>query len=183
MKRKNLTFLSFLFFCIVNQACVEEKAENISRKIMGRWYKREIIIPKSLKLINQSINFNLKDLDKESEWYVLHYFEGDCDKCVNDLQFAQQFILEHKNNKLKYIFIGCASTEFFIKEAIKDIKFKFPIYFDKNCNSFKKINNIPVDDPLYNTMLINNKRQIYLFGSIFRNKKAEKLYMQLIENL
>jgi hypothetical protein len=153
---------------------------------MGQWYRKKMTIPTTWKLINNDriearYAFNVESPNKD--YYILHYFQADCDKCVYFLSKASESI---KNNKgqypnLRYVFVGTGTSSHFIEEALKKIDFPFPLYFEEDFNKFRILNNLPIDeDGLYNTMLLNIKNELLLFGSYYDNDKAQKLFTSII---
>jgi hypothetical protein len=172
--------LCFIFFTIVscNQDCYDANA----KKIMGELYKRKITLPKNLTLMNaryvaekNTINFNNPDFD----FYVLKLFSMDCDKCINSLKMAQDYINKNNSigNRVKYIFIASGYTNVYVKEAIEKFRFEYPLYETKNYNAFYTDNDLPAgNEGTYGTMLIDSNDELILFGSVYDNEKAQKLY-------
>jgi len=175
--------LSIISVLLISVSCRQESAFDTAREFMGHWYKQTIMLPKKLELVNKNgidqkywNEINLAG----SKYFVLHYFTADCDKCVQELLTAQRFIHTHPQFKnVKFIFIACGPTTAFVADAIHKSGFTLPVYFDKKYFSFKMINNLPLSDMLYDTMLLNDRKQVILFGSVFDNKMAEDLYLRL----
>ena len=86
-----------------------------------------------------------------------------------------------KNRKINYVFIASAPTKVYVMDAIKKTKFPYPIYYEKEYYSFKTINGLPTKDDLYDTMILNSKQEVILFGAFYSNKKAKQLYENVIE--
>lgn len=152
---------------------------------MGVWYKKKILFSKHWQLINKDLvdpkyAFDIYAPDKK--YYVLHYFMADCDKCVYELLQAREFIkkTEKEHSDLKYVFIATGPINKYIMEAISKAKFQFPVYFENNFMGFSYGNHFPPGDDTYNTMLLNGKNEVLLFGSYYGNKKAEALYSDII---
>jgi len=166
-------------------SCATNPSEKV-KKMMGKYYMMQLRVPKDWTLVNKEYvkPEDLIDPKKPtSNFYVLHYFSADCDKCVKQLMVARQFIHENKKKipNLKFVFVAGAINDYFIKETIQKLKFEFPMYYDKNYLTFDVSNGIPINnEPLYGTMLINRQNRLVLFGSLFDNEKAEKLYRDIV---
>lgn len=182
--RLSIIFVSIALCC----SCHNDAPLGEAKKTMGKWFKKKIILPKKAVLLNGKyvsennfVDFN--NLDRSSKYYIIHYFDAGCDKCINGLTQAQRFIERRsKKEPVKYVFIGSALNDVFAKEAIKSTKFQYPVYFEEPDSSFKRYNHLPLQDPLYNTLLINNKCEVLLFGSVFENKKATEFYFDIIND-
>lgn len=150
---------------------------------MGDLYKKEIRFPSEVELLNKSgvDSSNWSAINtKEPVYYIVHFFMSDCDKCVNELLAIQEFIKKHNDSSnLKYIFITSGPTRKYAQEAVDKSGFTMPVYYEKTYFSFKKMNNLPLADRLYNTMLLKDNKVI-LFGEIFQNKKAEDLFFNAV---
>ncbi len=176
-----LLLISLINFYSCKKSCRNQEIQ----KIMGDLYKRKIAFPEQIELLNKSgvdAAWWSKINTTEPVYYIVHFFMADCDKCVNELQQAQQFIEKHKTTAgVRYIFIASGPTRLFAEEAIHKAGFTMPVYYEKEYFSFKKLNNLPLADRLYNTMLLNNRNEVILFGELFQNKKAETLFFNAID--
>jgi hypothetical protein len=165
--------------------CKEKCSDVKIRKMMGNLYKKEILFPPSIELLNKNGTDSVywaKVNTKDPCYYIVHFFMSDCDKCIHELQNIQNFMNNHKKTvNVKYIFITSGPTKKYAQEAIEKAGFLPPVYYEKEYFSFKTINNLPKADRLYNTMLLNNNKVI-LFGEIFQNEKAEKLFFNTIQS-
>lgn len=179
-------FNPLMFVLLLLQCACSKSVEERTKEIMGELYKKNIKIPADLVLLNpEAVDREYKiSLQKESNtnYYVVHYFEADCEKCINELRKAQDFILKTKDMlpETKFIFIADSPTEIFAKKAIEDLKFQFPVFYEKDYAKYKKINSFPIGNSTYNTALLNEKHQLLLLGSLFNNEKAESLYKDII---
>ncbi|OJX33513.1 MAG: hypothetical protein BGO86_11970 [Chryseobacterium sp. 36-9] len=175
--------VSFLILFSCKQNC--QKKEQEIKTIMKSWYKNKIIFPKNVELLS------LKNLSSKSnsetkipnlkKYTIVHFFTADCDKCVNELKLIISSIEKHsENNNIDYIFIASAPTNKYVIDAIKETKFPYPIYYEKEYYSFKKMNNLPINDEVYNTMILNQNQEVVLFGGFYANEKAQKLFNDVI---
>ena len=179
-----LRYFLILGLALQLSGCAKSVDEQ-AKQLMGALYKSPLKIPKDLVLLNPGTikNENQIDLtnDQFTQFYVVHYFEADCDKCINELRKAQEFILKDKElPNTKFIFIADSPTAIFAKNAISKLSFQFPVYYEKDYAKYKKINSFPLGNSLYNTVLLNSKHQLLLMGSLFNNEKAEALYKEII---
>jgi hypothetical protein len=164
-----------------NSTCSDKNIEHL----MGSYYKKNILFPEKLELLRKAKSNN-KSFDKvpigASELTVIHFFSADCDECVNNLLLAQKFIQKNTNLcNVQYLFIASGPSKYYAENAIKKIHFKYPVYYEHEYFSYKKINALPVSDVLYNTLLINKKGQMLLFGGFFDNDKAYDLFTQIVK--
>lgn len=168
---------------LVLNGCKEKCPDAKFRDIMGSFYKKEIRFPSEIELLNKNGTDSAfwSTINTQAPgYYILHFFMSDCDKCVNELLDIQKFMEVHKSaSNVNYVFITSGPTKKYAQEAIEKAGFEMPVYYEKVYFSFKKLNNLPLADKLYNTMLIN-KNKVILFGEIFQNKKAEKLFFNAI---
>jgi hypothetical protein len=170
-------------------SCKEECSDDSSLKIMmGEWYEKPVVFSEMTKLNNESsknerFDIDINDLSEGASYYVVHNFQADCDKCVKELVKIQGYINQHPEiQNVKYIFIASAPTMVYLKEAMEGSNFQFPVFYEEEYSSFKRKNGFPLNDALYNTMLISDKRELLLFGSLFDNRKAEELYLNVFES-
>lgn len=181
-------FLILLWSTILLTSCNDDCA-NTQKEIqtlMKDWYKRKINFPTDMEILTDSSVINSKNeiakISFSKKNTILHFFTADCDKCINELSRIQSFLnKEAKDTSFEYVFIASASTKIYVLDAIKKIKFSYPIYYEKQYYSFKTMNKLPLSDDLYNTMLLNNKQELILFGAFYDNKKAERLYFKTME--
>ncbi|PSL46532.1 hypothetical protein CLV51_103513 [Chitinophaga niastensis] len=181
---KYLIFAS-LMIAVITCSCKTKCAREDAKKLMGTWYEKKIQLSDNWTLINDSSvaadnRFDMHHPD--SKFYVLHYFMADCDKCINELLKARDFIKNHKSSfpGTKYVFLASGPTPVYIKEAVDKSKFEYPVYYEKEYYAFKKSNGFPKFDNLYNTMLIDNQNKLLLFGFLYDNKKASDIYSGII---
>lgn len=159
-----------------------------AKSTMGTWYEKKISFPEQVEYLNShlvakndAIDYN--QLSAKNTYYIVHYFDAGCDKCVNDLKNAQAKIpTMFKDKPVKFIFIADAYNSYFVKKAIDSIHFQYPVYYENQTKRLHEKNKFPMGDPLYNTFLINNKSELLLFGSVFDNEEARKFYGDLISN-
>ncbi|AMP98042.1 hypothetical protein AY601_1115 [Pedobacter cryoconitis] len=175
-------FVIALFIC---SSCRQSCSKDEAKKVMGDWFLRKIELPENMRLINsenvdEKLEFNI--YTKKSHKYILHYFLADCDKCVNELQEIQSYFNAHKEQykDTKLLLIATGPIDLYVKDAAKKLNFQYPIYFDKDYQSFKISNKLPLGDKLYNTMLLDGDDKLLIFGAFYSNSKAEKLYEGLI---
>ncbi|MEJ7820679.1 MAG: hypothetical protein WKF85_00080 [Chitinophagaceae bacterium] len=185
LKHKVILASLSIFLILSTTSCFKEECpEQKIKELMGGWYKRKIVFPLAIELLNKiggdSTYWHQLNL-KEPSYFIVHFFMADCDKCVNELLNIQNFIQKHERDKnVKYIFIASGPTKIFVQEAIQKSKFILPVYYEQQYFSFKKINNLPIADRLYNTMLLDHEQGVILFGELFQNKEAEKLFYNTI---
>jgi hypothetical protein len=118
---------------------------------------------------------------KDASHHIVHFFMADCDKCIHELEDIQKFVNDHKESQdMKYLFIVSGPTKKYALDAIQQSGFTLPVYYEKEYFSFKKMNNLPLADRLYNTMLLDKEDQVILFGELFQNNKAEELFFNAI---
>lgn len=177
-----------IFLCFIVPgitSCQQQFSHEDLEKIMGERFRKKIQIPEQIQLVNeQSGSFTaITDTTKSGKYKVIHFFTADCDKCVHELTTAQKFIdKEGKREDISYFFIASGPTAVFVKEAIAKSAFTQPVYFEKKYYSFKMLNNLPAEDKKYNTMLVNDKNELLLFGAFFDNKKAQEYLFKTINN-
>jgi len=152
---------------------------------MGERFLNKVKIPEQVQLINGQPGMftDISDTGENGQYKIIHFFTADCDKCISELNMAQKFInSDGKRANLSYFFIASGPTATFVKEAIAKSAFPLPVYFEKKYYSFKILNNLPLEDRKYNTMLVNSKNELLLFGAFFDNKKAQEYLFKTIEN-
>lgn len=177
-----LVFLSSILLSCNNVRC--ENTQKELHKMMGKWYKKKIVFPTDMQILAGDISVERTFLNqpKLTNYTIVHFFTADCDKCVNELEMIQKSLNKtSKNRKINYVFIASAPTKVYVMDAIKKTKFPYPIYYEKEYYSFKTINGLPTKDDLYDTMILNSKQEVILFGAFYSNKKAKQLYENVIE--
>lgn len=180
---KTLSFLIslcilFLFSCKEN--CAKKEAE--IKTIMQTRYKKKINFPDNIEKLSYLKKSDTAKIENEipilKKYTIVHFFTADCDKCVNELKLI---VLSIKKNPIDknadYIFIASAPTKKYVLDAIKETKFPYPIYY----YSFKKMNNLPITDEIYNTMILNKNQEVILFGGFYANEKAQKLFNNIVQ--
>lgn len=182
MKLLKYFLLSFL---VLSVSCKNE-CENVqqeAKKMMKNWYKKKIVFPSDMeKLTNSTDNYETGDLSALKRYTIVHFFTADCDKCINELNEIKKSLQNiPENENISHVFIASAPTKIYVSDAIKKTNFPYPIYYESEYYSFKMMNMLPVSDDLYNTMLLNAKHEVLLFGAFYNNKKAETLYSKIIE--
>jgi hypothetical protein len=174
----------FLLLSVCIFSCKSRCDDNTVKQIMGHWYKKQLLFPEKMNLINKdSTKSGQSDTIRtdDAPFYVVHFFTADCDECINVLLTAQKFIQQHKDiRNVRFIFIASGPSDYYASQAIHKSGFTYPVFYEKEYFSFKKINDLPLSDKMYNTILINQKREILLFGGIFNNEKAAKLFFDII---
>lgn len=181
MNRLFLLLSGFIFL----QGCSHTCSDDAEKKIMGKLYKKQMNIPVDWKLMNENYigpNNRFDVFKNGQDLFVLHYFLANCDRCIEELMEARKFIQKNQARfpRLKYVFVGTGVVDVFIRDAIMKSKFEYPVYFEPKYMEFKKSNNFPVDDDLYNTMLIGKKDELLLLGSFFDNTQAQDLYSDIL---
>lgn len=182
MKKYSYPFiLLFLLLHACDSTCPLKEAQNL----MGNWYLKPLIFPDGLRLLNQRLtekgnNFDIKKGHHNK--FILHYFLADCDKCVNELAAIQAYLGQNKEkyNDVSFVFVATGPVDNYVKDAIQKLHFSYPVYFERDYQSFKLINKLPLDDKLYDTMLVDEKNQLLIFGAFYNNLKAEKLYTGIL---
>ena len=173
---------SLLVSCKDN--CADTKKE--IQSLMKDLYKKKISFPTDMQVLIDSSAINTKNTATGTsvlnKFTIVHFFTADCDKCVNELLKIQSSLNKvATDSSIDFMFIASAPTKIYVLDAIKKINFPYPIYYEKHYYSFKTMNKLPLSDDLYNTMLLNNKQEVILFGAFYDNKKAERLYLKAIE--
>jgi hypothetical protein len=175
-------FLGLFFLSIAG--CKQECDIEAGKEIMGVWYKQQMRFPERLELVNtqsgESMQNSTIDITK-AKFSIIHFFNADCDECVNVLLTAQKFIKRYPVAcNLQYIFIASGPSNVFVRDAIKKSNFSEPVYYEKAYYSFKKLNQFPLTDKAYDTMLINDKGELLLFAGVFNNSKAEDMALRIV---
>ena len=165
-------------------SCKQQSTDEKLRKVMGTWYKKQIEFPKAVELVNtdlSGLDSNHISLNRK-DFYVVHFFTADCDKCVDQLKNAQAFINANKDlQNVSFLFIASGATRYYTENAIKEVKFKFPVYYEKKYYSFKELNHLEVDNPLYDTMVVDSSGKLLLFAAVFSNTKALDLLHEILK--
>jgi hypothetical protein len=177
-----LYFLAILFLGLAG--CKQDCNIDAGKDIMGVWYKKPIHFPEKLELVNTGSGKNEIDSSINiaiAKFTIIHFFNADCDECVNVLLTAQKFIKQHPVScNLQYIFIASGPSNVYVRDAIKRSNFSEPVYYEKAYYSFKKLNQLPLADKAYDTMLVNDAGELLLFGGAFGNAKAEDMFFNIV---
>ena len=173
-----------IWFALLLTSCGYKCPEQRCKALMGDMYLKKISFPASVELLNR------KDADsadwyhigiKDPAYYIVHFFMADCDKCVHELEQIRAFIEKHRDTRnVRYLFIASGPTNVYARDAVRNIGFDLPVYYEREYFSFKKMNDLPLADRLYNTMLINERGELLLVGEIFQNRQAEQLFFNTI---
>jgi hypothetical protein len=148
-------------------------------------YQKKIEFPVEMEALNEAatahkivpINANYTN----KRFTIVHFFKADCDKCINELSKIQTFLTDKQvMQNTNYVFIASAPTKVYVLDAIKKINFSYPVYYEKEYYSFKSGNDLPLEDELFNTMLLNGDNEVLLFGAFYSNSKAEHLFYKTI---
>lgn len=183
---KAITLL-LLFTLTLSISCMNNDCDSTEREVkqlMKSWYKKKILFPQNMiVLMDESINKEkIPNQSQINNHSIVHFFTADCDKCVNELTMIMTSLKNNpKNSSISYIFIASAPTKKYVLDAIKKTKFPYPIYYEKEYYSFKTINSLPISDDVFDTMLLNSKQEVILFGAFYDNDKAKKLYSKAID--
>lgn len=180
-----LFFAGCLLLAAILSSCKSSCSKNTAKRLMGSWYEKKIMFNKNMLIINKDKvdpKYAFDIYAPGAAYYVLHYLQADCDKCVIALQQAGEYIkkTEKDHPKLRYAFIASAPTKVYVEEAVEKLNFRFPLYFDSIYNGFPKINHFPDEDIMYHTMLLNSKNEVELFGGYYSNPKAADLFSEII---
>lgn len=188
MKRRNgLLLLLAAGLMTFAYSCRGKITNKELKDVMGDYYKRKLIFPRNLPLINREMvaadnAVSLGDAGGDSSWLILHYLSADCDKCVNGLLTAGTFIDRNRDKfkHVKYVFVASGASDVYIKDAIAKANFKYPVYYEDKFLLFKVTNKLPLEDDLYNTMLLNGNREIILFGGFFDNARSQEILKEIV---
>ncbi|MGC4128073.1 MAG: hypothetical protein QM564_00625 [Bergeyella sp.] len=175
----SILFCSILFFTSCKNDCENNKEE--IKTIMRDWYKKKIIFPQNMEVLKYNPTTNNENQTILKKYTIVHFFTADCDKCINELLHIKSFLEKNPSKNIDYIFIASAPTKIYVSDAIKKIKFPYPIYYEKQYYSFKTINKLPLSDNIFDTMLLNKNQEVILFGAFYDNEKAERLYSKTVE--
>jgi hypothetical protein len=181
-----LVLITLILFSLSQLSCKNScvKVNQEAQLLMKDLYLKKINFPDQMeKLKDETVSFKqYNDSIDPSKYTIVHFFTADCDKCVNELSKIQKALTSYsKDLDVNFFFIASAPTKIFVKEAINKIHFQYPIYYEKKYFGFKSMNNLPLEDDLYNTMLINNENKVVLFGAFYSNEKAQRLFKSIIE--
>jgi hypothetical protein len=180
-----LFFVGCLLMAAILNSCQSSCSNSTAKKIMGNLYEKKILFNKNMRLINKDRvdpKYAFDVYAPGASFYVLHYFQAECDKCIYALQQAGDYIKKTAKNHpdLRYAFIASAPTKVYAEEAVAKLNFQFPVYFDSVYQGFPKINHFPAEDIQYHTMLLNNKNEVELFGGYYSNPKAADLFSEIL---
>jgi hypothetical protein len=160
-------------------------SEKQLQEVMGSRFRNKIEIPERIELVNpqsQASATSLAGNTGNDRYKIIHFFTADCEKCVEELTKAQVFInTKGKLDKLDYYFIASGPTVTYVRDAIEKSGFSKPVYFEKKYFSFKLLNQLPIDSNQYNTMLLNSRNELLLFGAFFDNEKAQEFLYKTIK--
>lgn len=159
-------FLVLILF--VNVSCSRRSATDQVMKVMQSDFKKQIKFHEKMTPVKN-------ERDVNENYYILHYFSADCDKCINRLRGIKEFMDKNKDLPVDYKFIFTAPTDYFVNQALKNVNIEYPIYWDKEFWGFQIVNGIPIDEPKYETMLLNKNNELILYGHFFDNPKAYDL--------
>jgi len=150
------------------------------RSMMGVNYKKQIVFPEEMEIINPAAD--PAGLSSAKRYKIVHFFTADCNECINELAYIQSFLETNPATEvIDLIFIASGPTKYYVAEAVEKIKFSYPTFYEKQYFSFKLLNNLPLDQDVYNTMILNDKNEVLLFGSYFSNQKAKKLFSEILK--
>lgn len=150
------------------------------KSLMGANYKKEILFPMDMELVN--LNMPLANVTVKKPYKIVYFFTADCKECINELAEIQSFLSENPiKDSVDFIFIASGPTNHFVAEAVENIKFEYAVFYEKIYFSFKNMNDLELDQVLYNTMILNNQNKVLLFGSYFFNQKAQRLFSDILK--
>lgn len=178
-------YFLFLFFLAALASCGDSRTatESEIRSLMKDWYKKPIRFPSNMTVLRDSSAGQPDPAGSGPKKYrIVHFFTADCDKCVNELSMIKNFLGSmEKIPQMDVMFIASAPADVYVLDAIKKIRFPYPVLHEKEYYSFKSMNRLPLSDGLYNTMLLNDRNEVLLFGAFYDNRKAERLYKKAME--
>ncbi|MDO5616331.1 MAG: hypothetical protein Q4G16_09085 [Cruoricaptor ignavus] len=168
-----------LSLLIIFGSC-EKKCEDINieiKEIMGEWYRKKILFPKEMTLLNNP-KYNITE---NKNFTIVHFFAADCDKCIDELNKIL-FTLNDNDmqSQVNIIFISSAPSKNHVLDVIEKVEMVFPVFYDKHYYSYKLSNDFPISEEAYNTVLLNSKNEILIFGAFYDNSKALELYLKAI---
>lgn len=176
-----MKYISFLLIFFITSCKVESPTSKI-KTLMGKQYLETIKFPEKLEVLNGlNKGQTTEGIKVKSKFYLLHFFTADCDRCIEELKIAQNFINKNPRNNLEYIFLSSAPSKYFAQQAIEKLNFQPTVYFEKEYWAFKRLNELPLDNKNYDTMLINKNNQVILFGAFYNNPEASKLLKEYLD--
>lgn len=164
----------------------EKKGVETAKELMQERYMQQIRFTNKMSLAKPHGKFQFPACfstpwDTSSKYKVIHYIDADCSSCREELLLIQKKILQFcPKNAVKFVIVSSSLTSSAIEHLMDKNRLQIPIYYDIGYRTFKKINQLPIDDYLYNTMLVSKHNKVVLFGSFFHNEEAEKLFFKII---
>jgi len=171
---------SLLIFLVVI-SCNQGKKE--SEKKVSRFIGDTLFLPEiSEVLYKDSLYHEKLPLNKESKLKITTLFWGDCSSCIADLEgWGELFQLAKSKQEVEILFyLYTADFKFFKKSIYNDKNFhQYPLILDKELNYVDR-NNLPFNDKIYQTFLLDSNNKVILVGNPIYNKKLMKLYKEEI---
>lgn len=162
-----------LLFC--NSCCIREsnpKVQNISV-----YDHKKITYTENICTLSEKDN--LSRFTNSSNLKILVLINIECSKCVFELKEWEKLVQNQVFSKVDFIFItfGRIDEELAKFYAFDAAKFKYPIFYDKECVFMKKNN---LYEESY-SLLLNEKNEILIDnGNPIHSNVVKKEYIELI---
>jgi len=152
-------------------------------KTFDNIYSQRIVYPQNLK----NCNNNIDSVDNffKSKVKIVTTADLGCSKCCGELMNLEKFIdsLNLKQNLSLIIYNYAHFNQLSIFDFLLHVEnFKYPIYND-SLKEFIKTNNLPEDNLIFHTFLVDKKDSIRVIGSPIGNKKISELYKKEIKKI
>jgi hypothetical protein len=175
--KKLIPFVLISFLCLI--CCKDPKKEALSAYISQNIGK-QVTFPDSLEY--RSIYDSIVPLP-EKDIKIVIFINGECYACLNqfiDWQDIGDSLIEEGNVDLLFYIRTLDFNS--IKQILSDIEFKYPFYIDPK-GDILYLNDIPHDQKIVQTFLVDQDNKIVLIGSPVNNPKMLELYIGQIRKL
>ena len=164
-------------------SCRQPKQNQIERtpdSVNAKWRGKKISLPQSLEKIDSN---NQNSVSENSEYSIIAYYDGNCNKCYAELKKWPKIIDEFKNENLnvnlKYILAGFnkALLKSYLEQANIPLQ---DFYYDYNDSVLLKYSFLTDPGYIHSAMLLNSNDEIVFIGNPTISKEDKRRYHKLM---
>jgi len=179
--KKSLIITGFLMV-LATSSCKYKTENNIKEEVM-HYMGKKIELPNIKQTLYQDSLLQVYDKLKDNEKLkVVTLLWGDCHSCLADIKKWNELYQHISNNKkvnLHY-YLFTSDIDFFRENYYNSTIYDFHLLLDPE-NQYLIKNNLPLNNKLYQTFLLDSNNKIILVGNPIYSIELMELYKEEIE--
>lgn len=175
---------SFIIVIISAISCKRHsEEENTPKKLVNQLTGKLFHLPHYSKvLLGDSIIFEVPNIrNPNAKLKITTYINGDCQTCIDEIKAWNDFSqsVNKINNVNVYYYVFTSDIEHFRDNIYNKEIYKYPLLLVKN-NDYLNKNNLPLDNKMYQTFLLDSNNKVILVGNPIYSEKLMELYKEEI---